>query len=83
MHIEDKRAPRDAVNLRYNLEIGVAISINDDGPDNDVAEAARATADNAAAVIGRIVSVLADKGLLDRDDVQFIVGGVFAVVEDE
>lgn len=82
MYIEDQSSVSFKEWRKYDLETGVSMSIDGSTPYNDPVVNAQTTVDNAAAVIGRIVSVLASKGLLDRDDVQFLVGSTprFVVV---
>ena len=82
MYIENKVAYGLREVRQYDVATAVALSIDGTAPDDTQAGRAEATADNAAAVLGRLVSTLTDMGLLDREAIQYIVGGNFVVVED-
>ena len=60
---------------RASVEYYVAESTQPYAYDNrGVAEDAAAQADNAAHTLGRLVEVLIDKGVLDKDDLVQVVG---------
>lgn len=68
---------------RYDVETGVAVSIDGTGMGIDTLTDVQIAVDNAATVIGRLVSILVETGLLGREDVQQLVGSVpFVVVEE-
>lgn len=65
----------------HDVETAVALSIDGTLQSASRLDAVEATADNAAAVMGRLAGVLVKKGLLDHEDVGYLLGTPFTVSE--